>query len=405
MARVNAYLYLLRNGRPKNAAYVTDNDLLPEGHPKSSRALETAETRQVNLDPPAYMRAAARRGVALYEDGQAGDGVTDKTVREARLMIAGSVTADKWVRTRAWIARHLVDLDAPAANPEHKDYPSRGVVAHLLWGSGPTKRAAQRTLEYAEGVVARIEKENEGRKGSAVTKLETRTIVADIEVRQTTTGMTFTGYAALFDSPSEPLPFTERIAPGAFTRSLKLRNDIKMLWNHDSGLILGSTRAGTLQLEQDNRGLRVTAELPQTTTGKDAQILLQRGDIDSMSFGFSVPKDGDEWSEDGRERTLKSVRLHEVSLVAFAAYPATSGTTQVRGLDRVAQRASVDSDELAEALIKVETGDDLTDGERDLLQTVIDELGPKTKATENPKGDLGLLWLAKKKIDLLEKGY
>ena len=118
------------------------------------------ENRQVNLTPPAYMRAAARQGLKYHEEGYSGDGLVDATVREARAMAEGNVTADKWVRIAAWIARHMDDLDSPAANPGNEDYPSAGVVAHLLWGSGPSKRAATRAMEYAEGVVARLEEEN-----------------------------------------------------------------------------------------------------------------------------------------------------------------------------------------------------------------------------------------------------
>ena len=134
-----------------------------------------SENRQVNLEPPAYMRAAARRGIEYYEEGLGGDGLVDRTIREARAMARGSVTAEKWVRIAAWIARHLGDLDAPAANPDNEAYPSAGVVAHLLWGSGPSKAAARRTLRYAEGVIARLEQENEGRtKGEALKKMEKR---------------------------------------------------------------------------------------------------------------------------------------------------------------------------------------------------------------------------------------
>ena len=96
------------------------------------------ENRAVNLQAPAYMRAAARQGLRYYEEGKAGDGLVDRTVREARAMASGNVTADKWVRIAAWIARHLVDLDSPSANPTNENYPSPGVVAHLLWGSGPS---------------------------------------------------------------------------------------------------------------------------------------------------------------------------------------------------------------------------------------------------------------------------
>ena len=251
------------------------------------------ELRAVNLSPPAYMKAAARRGLAYHKEGLSGDGLADATVREARAMARGNVTADKWVRINAWIARHLVDLDAPAANPNNEKYPSAGVVAHLLW---------------------------------------------------------------------EPLPFTERIKQGAFERSIKrARNDIKLLWNHDSGSILGSTRAGTLKLVEDNIGLKVIASLPHTTAGLDAAVLLKRGDIDSMSFGFSVPAGGDSWNDDGSERTLKSVRLHEVSIVAFPAYTGTAGKTLVRGLDKVAERNAIDADALADAMLKLEEGDELSD--------------------------------------------
>jgi hypothetical protein len=339
-----------------------------------------------------------------YEEGLAGDGLVDRTVREARAMVNGTVTADKWVRIAAWIARHMVDFDAPAADPDHEDYPSPGVVAHLLWGSGPSRRSAMRAMEYARGVVDRIEQENEGRaKGEAVSKMETRVNATTYEVRETETGMQFTGYAAVFNSDSEPLPFTERIAPGAFIRSLKSRNDIKLLWNHDTGSVLGSTRAGTLSLIEDDRGLRVTADLPNTTTGRDAAELLKRGDVDAMSFGFTVPKGGDSWSDDGRERTLNEIRLHEVSIVAFPAYSATAGTATVRGLDKVAERANVDVDALADALLKLESGENITTDDRDLLATVIDELAPtEEKVEEQPRGDLDMLALKKKKLALLK---
>lgn len=404
MARVNAYLYLLRNNRPENKNYVQDNDLLPEAHPKSTRSdsfSDGFEQRQVDLTPPAYMRAAARRGLEYYSEGYAGDGLKDQTVREARAMAKGNVTAEKWVRLRAWIARHMADLDSPAADPDNDGYPSPGVVAHLLWGSGPSKRAAQRALDYADGVVGRLEQENEGRaRGKSLSKMETRVNSVDFEIRETQDGMFFEGYAAVFDSPSEPLPFTERIAPGAFIRSLKSRNDVKILWNHDTGSVLGSTRAGTLKLTEDARGLRVEASLPNTTVGRDAAELLKRGDIDSMSFGFSVPRGGDEWNADGSERTLREIRLHEVSIVAFPAYTATAGSTSVRGLDRVAQRASVDADSLADAILKVEQGEDITDDDRKLLSQVIDELSPDEVAEADDSG-LDMLALKKKKLALL----
>ena len=369
------------------------------------------ENREVNLTPPAYMRAAARQGLKYHEEGYSGDGLVDRTVSEARAMAEGNVTADKWVRIAAWIARHMDDLDAPDANPSSDGYPSAGVVAHLLWGSGPSKRAATRAMEYAEGVVARLEEENRqlvNVEAKDMAKIETRTNNTQFEVRELDGGgMTFTGYAAVFNAPSEPLPFTERIAPGAFKRSLQSRNDIKLLWNHESGTVLGSTRAGTLRLEEDNVGLRVSADLPDTQAGRDAAYLIKRGDVDAMSFGFSVPKGGDEWVS-ADERVLNSVRLFETSIVAFPAYEQTAGSTAVRGLDKIAKRAGVDADALADAMLKIESGMDLSDDEASLLTKVVDKLSPKAEEpveeTKDDEIDPSMLELKKKKLEQLLKG-
>ena len=364
--------------------------------------------RQVNLVAPAYMRAAARQGLRYYDQGLAGDGVVDRTITEARQMSRGdALTPDKWVRIAAWIARHLVDLDAPAANPDADGYPSPGVVAHLLWGSGPSKRAARRAMDYAEGVVARLEEENEGRaRGEAVKKLETRTNQTSFEIRELegSDGMTFEGYASVFNSESEDLGgFREVVAPGAFKRSLRSRNDIKLLWNHDTGAVLGSTRSGSMTLVEDDRGLKVRATLPQTSLAADVAELIRTGIIDSMSFGFSVIKDS--WDESGTNRTLDAVRLHEVSIVPFPAYSGTAGTTTMRGLDKVAKRANVDADELADALLKLEEGAELSADEANMLSRVVDELKPTTEEVAEPTedNDMDMLLLKKKKLELMEK--
>jgi HK97 family phage prohead protease len=235
--------------------------------------------------------------------------------------------------------------------------------------------------------------------------METRIVeVEAFEVREEADGMHLEGYAALFNSRSENLGgFTETIKPGAFRASLKARNDIKLLWNHDTGAVLGSTRAGTLTLTEDERGLRVSAVLPNTSYGRDAKELVSRGDVSAFSFGFSMPaRGGDEWNSEGSERVLKSVRLHEVSLVAFPAYPETAGTATVRGLDKIAKRADVDADALADALLKMENGEDITSDDRQLLVKVLDELSPEPEVEDTLAKDM--LALKKKKLELLMKG-
>lgn len=140
--------------------------------------------------------------------------------------------------------------------------------------------------------------------------------------------MRFRGYAAVFNSPSQPLPFIETIKPGAFRRSLMSGKEIRMYLNHNSDQVLASTKSGTLTLREDARGLYVEADLPDTTYGRDLSVLMQRGDVHSMSFGFTIPRNGDSWSSDGTSRELREIILHEVSVVTgFPAYEDTAGAT------------------------------------------------------------------------------
>lgn len=375
---------------------------------------EDDEERQVNLTPPAYMRAAARRGLELNRQGFGGDGLTDKTEQEARDMADGRVSEDKWRRIGPWIARHMVDLDAPKnSNTNDPGYPGAGLVAHLLWGSGPSKRAAQRAMEYAQGVVSRLDAEenkarwssinvklNKTEKDNAVSKVERRVKTdVDFELRVENAeadGMRFTGYAAVFNSDSEPLPFIERIMPGAFKRSLKARNEVKLFKNHNMDEVLASTRSKTLKLTEDSKGLLAEAVLPDTTAGRDLAVLMKRGDVHAMSFGFSVPAKGDRWSDDGMTRELHQIRLHEVSIVTgFPAYEAT--TASVRSLDVLATRTNVDADALADAMLKLENGESLPAAQADLLSEVV------AKLKENQPNADELLALKRKQLDLLFK--
>lgn len=192
---------------------------------------------------------------------------------------------------------------------------------------------------------------------------------ADVEIRADNGGMTFAGYAAVFNSWSEDLGgFRERIQPGAFARTLQRERNIRMFLNHNTDVVLASTRARTLRLAEDEKGLRVEADLPETTAGRDLAFLLSRGDVDSMSFGFAVPKNGQEWSSDGVERTLTEVRLYEVSPVTgWPAYPATSATVR-----ELADLIDETPDELADAFRVLRSADGkLTPEQGDLLVRLI----------------------------------
>jgi len=157
---------------------------------------------------------------------------------------------------------------------------------------------------------------------------ETRMLSADIELRtDADNNSTAIGYAAKFNSLSSNLGgFVESIAPGAFTQTLATGTgvDARALWNHDSSQLLGRMSAETLNLVEDEVGLRFEIDLPNTTTGRDVRELLNRGDVQGASFGFRVIDDAWGETEQGYPlRELRSVSLSEVSLVTFPAYPET----------------------------------------------------------------------------------
>lgn len=139
-------------------------------------------------------------------------------------------------------------------------------------------------------------------------------------------GVTIEGHAAVFDSWSETLggifPFKEIVRKGAFNESIG-KDDIRALFNHDPNYVLGRNRAGTLELVEDDIGLRVKITPPDTSWAKDILTSIRRSDITQMSIGFIV--EDDKWStKDGMDvREIRKVQLFDVSPVTFPAYTAT----------------------------------------------------------------------------------
>jgi HK97 family phage prohead protease len=422
---------------------------------------------EVDLSAPEFMRASARRGLRLHEQGLSGDGLMPATVADARRMADGEVSEGKWRKIGAWIARHLVDLEAVDG-----DEITAGQVAMLLWGGGSTKATALRAQRYAEQIVTRLDAEQradppappkdqiigsdkneplsaQGKTGNIVLSAATETALQNkvqthndemkeadkpewsrvslgalksvyrrgagafsashrpnvsraqwamarvnaflylskngrpqnpkyitdndllkpshpkysksssraantdmatmiemtddlasmehrwcvtgaderrvayttMEFREMGDGNHLVGYAAVFDSPSEPMPFTEYVKRGAFQKTIKDGADVRLLIDHE-GVPLARTKSGTLMLEEDERGLKVTADLdPANPDAARVISAMRRGDMSQMSFAFRTIQDS--WSSDRSVRELREVQLFDVSVVTFPAYEET----------------------------------------------------------------------------------
>jgi HK97 family phage prohead protease len=157
----------------------------------------------------------------------------------------------------------------------------------------------------------------------------------DIEVRtgeQTGDGqMTISGYAAVFNLLSEDLGgFREKLAFGAFTSVLSADPDVNMNWDHNTLYTLGRTRNRTLELTQLERGLRIFNRTAPTSYAADLGVLMERGDIDQMSFKFIPGEEVWTYPENDDDDIIVEVKtidaLYDVCVCAQGAYPQTEST-------------------------------------------------------------------------------
>lgn len=168
-------------------------------------------------------------------------------------------------------------------------------------------------------------------------KTETREIVTQkIEIREDDNGnRTLIGYAVKWEKKSLVMgyyrKFREQFKNGAFTETLR-NDDQRFLWSHNTSKVLGRTKNNTLRLSEDAVGLRFELDLPNTTLGNDTYVSIKRGDVDGVSFGFSmISEEIQEPDDDLMLRTVTKAKLLEVSAVAFPAYP--DSEVSARGYD------------------------------------------------------------------------
>lgn len=225
------------------------------------------------------------------------------------------------------------------------------------------------------------------------------------------------GHAAVFRSLSEDLGgFREEIRYGAFAKTIQ-EADVRALFNHDPNYVLGRNKAGTLGLSEDGKGLRVANDPPDTSWARDLQVSMQRGDINQMSFAFSVVKESPKFRKQTAEEALSSgddlpirsiheVKLYDVSVVTFPAYTQTDAAVR-----SVLLGVGIDYDALAASVARHERGITPTPADVDLIRGTLAALSallpaepvvPTTPAEAEPTPEPVSLELWRQRLLLAE---
>ena len=171
------------------------------------------------------------------------------------------------------------------------------------------------------------------------TKRTMRTASTEFKTREDGENLAIEGYFAVFNSNYEIFDgMSESISPGAFDNTLA--DDIRALINHDTTLVLGRTKAGTLQLRTDSHGLWGHIDInPKDVDAMNLYNRVQRGDVDQCSFGFDIISEETDFCDDGSIHwTIKEVKLYEVSPCTFPAYEETNIAARSKERDEIIKR-------------------------------------------------------------------
>ena len=286
LARLRAFSYLLKNDRPQNPKYRSDNDLLPTEHPRYSKKEEKMSTQ------------------------------------------------------------HLDVFDRPVAISQTLETQKRNTILKEM-----DNQTENRSFTFSA-----VEERNSNDNDTLL----------------------FTGYASVFDKPygvrDSRGQYNEIIKQGAFKKTLKEQDDVRFLVNHD-GIPLARTSSGTLQLEEDDYGLFVRAELdPSNPTVAEVSSAMKRGDLNEMSFAFAAIKDN--FDNNGENREVNEARLFDVSVVTYPANPWAGA--KLRGID---------IENLHKELVEARSGEQATE----ILESFINQVADSDnvdKKRSNPKVDL-----------------
>ena len=315
-------------------------------------------------EPTAEMRAEAERGLEWRREF--GRGGTEVGIARARDISNGRrLPYETVVRMSSYFARHEVDKEAQGFRPGEDGYPSNGRIAWALWGGDSGMAWASRIIREASSEDAQ---RNEGDEMG----IEFRRTTAELRAVDDE-GFTFEGMAAVYDSPSAEGSDPEVVKKGAFSRSLSAAArgewDVKAYADHNPERLLGTTKTGTLELEDREDGLLARIRLnPNVSFHRDlAEIVRTMGKSLGLSFGF-YSTNANKVNEEG-VRELRDVKLVEVSALTGLSpyYPSTISTVSVRSL---ASEAGLEIEPLRAAVNALLSGDVSEDQARILAEAI-----------------------------------
>ena len=236
------------------------------------------------------------------------------------------------------VAHHLKDAgivpaemkSAPRADHRHTSFTGTHTHSHAAMGSQGGDET--HTHEHShEGDHDHSHHKTEGKSARAFAKGTERRqrSVSGLEIRSGDAGaLTFEGYAAVTGVPTTIGDwlgeFQETISRGAFAKTLAESDDVRLLLNH-AGTPMARTKSGTLDLEEDSKGLHARASLDESSPlVQEIASAMRRGDLDQMSFQFQAMRQ--EWNADYTQRSVIEAKLYDVSVVTYPAYPTTSAS-------------------------------------------------------------------------------
>ena len=354
MARVNSFLYAVRNERFRGGKH--DTDLFPAGHPLKS---DKEENKMDNKKQRHIKSVVETDEEIVITFGKSEMDETSYHEEDERAAADELVVGDfvKWETSGGNAYGRIIQIEANSEIEADSGFVIRGtsedpvaLIRLYRYDSDSDAYIERKPVLNVVHSFSSLEKYSAEVRKSSVVKEQREFRMEEVERE----GRTIRGYAAVYNSDSEWMGgFYEQIERGAFDDVMN--DDTRAYFNHDESLLLGRVSSGTLRIGTDARGLYYEVDLPNTSYANDLIELMKRGDVNQSSFAFLI--DRDRWEErDGKTyRIIEKVsRLLDVSPVSQPAYPAATSELVQRNNTPESEGAEVEATAATEEVSDIE---------------------------------------------------